>query len=202
MTAVTKPQPKGINFKNFLTIRPTRPYWHPYLGGLLLGIVLFLAFFLTGNGLGASGGLNRIIVFVEDLIVPGHVDRTPYLLKMAGGDKNPLDDWIIPAVFGTLAGGFVSGWRNGRLKWETNKGPQITNRQRWFFAFLGGGIMGYGRAHGARLHLRPGALRRGGAVGGLVGIHVRRVCRGVCAGLLRAQVVEVKGGQDAISTSA
>jgi H+/Cl- antiporter ClcA len=144
MTAITKSKPKSFNLKNFFTNRPTRPYWHPYLGGLLLGIVLFLAFFITGNGLGASGGLNRIIVFVEDLIVPGHVDRTPYLLKMAGGDKNPLDDWIIPAVFGTLAGGFVSGWRNGRLKWETNKGPQITTRQRWFFAFLGGGIMGYG----------------------------------------------------------
>ncbi len=124
--------------------RPEKPYWHPYLGGALLGVVLFLSFFLTGNGLGASGGLNRIIVFVEDLVVPGHIDRTAYLLKMAGGDKNPLDDWIIPMVFGTLVGGFVSGWRNGRLKVETNKGPQISVRTRWAMAFLGGAIMGYG----------------------------------------------------------
>jgi len=124
--------------------RPTKPYWHPYLGGALLGVTLFLSFFLTGNGLGASGGLNRIIVFVEDLVVPGHIDRTAYLLKMAGGDKNPLDDWIIPMVFGTLVGGFVSGWRNGRLKMETNKGPQISVRTRWAMAFLGGAIMGYG----------------------------------------------------------
>ncbi|HRX04724.1 MAG TPA: hypothetical protein P5148_16380, partial [Anaerolineae bacterium] len=54
--------------------RPTRPYIHPYLGGLLLGIVLFLAFFITGNGLGASGGLNRIVVFVQDIFAPEHVD--------------------------------------------------------------------------------------------------------------------------------
>ena len=52
-------------------------------------MVLFLAFLLTGNGLGASGGLNRIVAAVEDIIVPGHIDRTPYLLKMAGGDQEP-----------------------------------------------------------------------------------------------------------------
>ena len=27
---------------------------------------------------------------------------------MAGGDKNPLDDWVVPVVFGALAGGFVA----------------------------------------------------------------------------------------------
>ncbi len=144
MTAITKPQPKGFSLRAFLFDRPKRDYWHPYLGGLLLGIVLFLAFFLTGNGLGASGGLNRIVVFVEDKIVPGHIDRLPYLLKMAGGSKNPLDDWIIPLVFGTIVGGFLSGWRNGRLQVETNKGPRISTRTRWIVAFVGGAIMGYG----------------------------------------------------------
>jgi uncharacterized membrane protein YedE/YeeE len=129
---------------SFWRSRPTKPYVHPYLGGLILGIVLFLSFFLTGNGLGASGGLNRIIVYGQDLIAPEHIDRVPYLLKLAGGDKNPLDDWVVPMVFGALAGGFVSGWLNGRLKVETNKGPNITKRSRWFWAFVGGAIMGYG----------------------------------------------------------
>jgi hypothetical protein len=117
---------------------------HPYVGGALLGLLLFLAFFLTGNGLGASGGLNRIVVFFEDLAVPSHVDRTPYLITMAGGDKNPLDNWVVPVVLGTLAGGLISGWRNGRVKVETNKGPNISVRARWGAAFLGGAIMGYG----------------------------------------------------------
>ena len=65
--------------------RETRPYINPYLGGILLGLVLFSAFFFTGSGLGASGGMNRLLVLVEDTLVPGHVDRTPYLLAMAGG---------------------------------------------------------------------------------------------------------------------
>lgn len=124
--------------------KPARPYLHPYAGGIFLGVVLFLSFFLSGNGLGASGGLNRIIVFFEDLIAPGHVDRTPYLLEMAGGDLNPLDAWIIPMVLGTIAGGFLSGLFNRRLKVETNKGPNISNKTRWILAFAGGAIMGFG----------------------------------------------------------
>ena len=136
-----------IRFKDRLLAsihRPTKDYVHPYVGGLLLGLVLFAAFFFTGNGLGASGGLNRYLVFVEDLIAPGHVDRTPYLLKMAGGDKNALDDWVVLVVAGALVGGLTAGWLNGRLRIETNKGPHISVRTRWMMAFLGGGLMGYG----------------------------------------------------------
>ena len=124
--------------------RPTKPYAHPYFGGLVLGIVLFLALLLTGNGLGSSGATSRIDVAVQDLIAPDHVDRTPYLLKMAGGDKNPLDDWIVPVFFGALLGGFVSGAIHGRLKFETTKGPNISVRTRWLVSFLGGVIFLYG----------------------------------------------------------
>ncbi|MFN8598066.1 MAG: YeeE/YedE thiosulfate transporter family protein [Anaerolineae bacterium] len=141
MAVVTKSKPKG--FKALFS-RPEKPYIHPYLGGLLLGLLLFAAFFFTGNGLGASGGLNRFVVLVQDAVSPQHVDTTPYLLKMAGGDKNPLDDWVVMVVIGAIVGGFVSGWLNGRLKLETNKGPRISARTRWATAFVGGAIMGFG----------------------------------------------------------
>lgn len=119
-------------------------YIDPYLAGILLGAVLFVAFFLTGNGLGASGGLNRMLVFVEDLIAPEHVNRVSYLIDLAGGDRNPLDSWIVFLTLGTIAGGFISGWMSNRVKWETIKGPHISNRSRWFLAFMGGTLMGYG----------------------------------------------------------
>ena len=172
-------------WKTRLFNRPKRDYIHPYLGGLLLGLVLFLAFFITGNGLGASGGLNRIVVFVQDIFAPEHVDRIPYLIKLAGGDKNPLDDWIVPMIFGTLLGGFASGWLNGRLKVETNKGPNITVRTRWLMALIGGTFMGYGARMARGLHVRPGAVGRRSALARRVGFHVRRICRRLCAGLLR-----------------
>lgn len=147
MTTPVAPQPKRtlgrLNLRTLFS-RPARPYIHPYLGGMLLGIVLFLAFLLTRNGLGASGGLNRIVVAGQNIVAPGHIDRTPYLLKMAGGDKNALDDWSVPVVFGALLGGFVSGLLSGRLKPEINKGPRVSNRTRLIMAFAGGAIMAYG----------------------------------------------------------
>ncbi len=138
--AQTTGKPRRFSLKK----RETKAYMNPYLAGVFLGLVLFASFFFTGNGLGASGGINRMIVFVEDQIIPEHVNRTPYLLAMAGGAKNPLDSWVVYVTIGTVLGGFVSGWRNGRIKLETNKGPNITNRTRWLTAFMGGGLMGFG----------------------------------------------------------
>jgi len=99
-----------------------KPYLNPYLSGTLLGIVLFLAYFITGSGLGASGGLNRLLVYVQNVINPEHIDQVAYLLKMAGGNANPLDSWIVFLTVGTIVGGFT----------------------RWIMAFIGGALMGYG----------------------------------------------------------
>jgi len=147
MTTLTQTPPKlksrTLNWRAIL-VRPTQEHVNPYLSGALLGIVLFLAFFITGNGLGASGGLNRFIVFFEDLVAPEHIDRVSYLLKMAGGDKNALDDWIVVMTAGTLLGGIFSGWQHGRIKVETNKGPNISTHSRWLWAFVGGSFMGFG----------------------------------------------------------
>jgi len=130
--------------KKGLFNRPPKPYVHPYFGGMVLGIILFLALLLTGNGLGSSGATSRIDAAIVDAVAPSHVDKTPYLLKMAGGDLNPLDDWIVPVFFGALLGGFTSGMINRRVKLETTKGPNISDRKRWLFAFLGGMIFLYG----------------------------------------------------------
>ena len=128
-----------------MNLRATaKPYINPYMAGTLLGILLFVAFFITGTGLGASGGLNRMLVFVQNIVSPEHIDQVPYLLKMAGGSANPLDSWIVFLTVGTVIGGFVSGLFSGRIKVETNKGAQISNKKRWLMAFAGGGLMGYG----------------------------------------------------------
>lgn len=121
-----------------------KPYINPYLGGTLLGIVLFLAYFITGGGLGASGAINRIQVAVVDLFAGGHVDQVGYFAQLAGGEANPLDSGAVLMLIGTFLGGMLSGSFNKRLKFETRKGPGISVKKRWIFAFVGGVIMGYG----------------------------------------------------------
>jgi uncharacterized membrane protein YedE/YeeE len=143
MTTATSTQEKVPFFKK-LFARESKNYWNSYFGGVLLGIVLFTSYFLTGNGLGASGGLSRYVSYLVDLVAPDHVNRVPYLLQTAGGPLNALDNWIVLVSTGVILGGFVSGLINGRVKFETNKGPNIYNRTRWFFAFVGGLLFTYG----------------------------------------------------------
>jgi hypothetical protein len=122
---------------------PRTPYWNPYLGGVALGVVLFLSFVLSGHGLGASGGIHRIATAFVDLVAPLHVDQTYDLAALAGGERSPLDHWLVFAIFGTMAGGFVSGAFAHRLKLETYRGPKIGPHTRWVFAFLGGALVGW-----------------------------------------------------------
>ena len=122
----------------------TSKYWNPYLGGALLGLLMFGSFVVSGHGLGASGGVNRVVVAVEDLVVSRHVDTTPYIAQMAGGDNNPFDHWTVWVLFGVVMGGFLSGWLNKRIRAETYRGPNISVRTRLLTALAGGVIMGYG----------------------------------------------------------
>jgi uncharacterized protein len=125
-------------------MREPRPYVNPYLAGTLLGIVLFVGFYVTGGGLGASAGMSRVQTGVLDLIAPGHVDRVAYFAELAGGARNPWSHYAVYMLLGTVLGGFASGLVNRRVKLETRKGPRISVRARLGFALLGGVIMGYG----------------------------------------------------------
>ena len=124
--------------------REARPYLNPYVGGALLGVLLFLAYFITGEGLGASGGINRFQVAVLDVFAPAHVDRVGYMAEMGGGSRSPLNDSHVFLMLGTILGGALSGWLNGRFKLEIRKGPHISDRTRLLLAFIGGFIMVYG----------------------------------------------------------
>ena len=129
-------------------MKERRPYWNAYVGGLLLGVVLFLSFVLTSHGLGASGGVARVVLAAEKVVAPDHVNRSATLASWAGGEKNPLDSWLIWGVLGVIAGGVASGLRGRRMKVETYKGPRVSVPTRWTLALLGGAIMGYGARMG------------------------------------------------------
>ena len=103
--------------------REPRPYWHPYVGALVLGLVLGVSFLLTGHGLGNSGGVGRLVVAAQDLIAPESVNTNPYLGPTAGAENNPFEHWIMWAILGALLGGFTSDLIGGRLGFEVRKVP-------------------------------------------------------------------------------
>lgn len=121
-----------------------KKYWNPYLAGIGLGLTMLLAFVLVGRGLGASGALMRFTAWVTSLFAPEHVNSNPYLAKYAGEGVNPFKNWLVFEVIGVIIGGFISGMFAGRLKFSTGRGPQITDKIRWVFAFAGGALMGFG----------------------------------------------------------
>ena len=119
-------------------------YINPYLGGALLGVVLFLAFYITGNGLGASGAISRFQIAVLKIFSSGTVNSTGYFASHGGGVQCALNHASVLMLIGTFIGGMISGLLNKRFKVEINKGPRITNAVRLISAFIGGMLMGYG----------------------------------------------------------
>jgi uncharacterized membrane protein YedE/YeeE len=136
-------------------------YWSPYVAGFFLGLVLLATFVIMGRGLGASGALMRTVVYAADTVAPEHVENNAYYSKYAGGDKAPLNNWLVFEVIGVFFGGLLSGVFAGRVKLKTDRGPNISIKGRLFFAVIGGALMGFG----ARLALgcTSGQALTGGA---------------------------------------
>ena len=55
-----------------------KKYMNPYLAGILLGIVLLGAMYLSGRGLGASGGLKYCVVSLVGALDKEHVETSAY----------------------------------------------------------------------------------------------------------------------------
>jgi uncharacterized protein len=119
-------------------------YMNPYLAGTMLGIVLLMAMYLSGRGLGASGGIKYCVVSIVGALDRPHADRSAYYSKYFENGQKPLKNWLPIEVLGILAGGFISGAISGRLKFKIEKSPTISKARRLIFAFLGGIFFVYG----------------------------------------------------------
>ena len=121
-----------------------RSYMNPYLAGTLLGVVLLLAMYVSGRGLGASGGIKYCVVSIVGAVNPPHVEKSEYYSKYFEDGKKPLTNWLTIEIFGVVAGGLISGAVSGRLKLKVEKSPKISVTRRLIFAFLGGVLFVYG----------------------------------------------------------
>lgn len=117
---------------------------NPYLAGTILGIVLLFAMFLSGRGLGASGGLKYCMVSIVGAADRSHADNSIYYSKYFSDGSKPLKNWLTIEIFGVVLGGFISGAISGRLKLLVEKSPKISIGRRLVFAFLGGVFFVYG----------------------------------------------------------
>lgn len=117
---------------------------NPYIAGVLLGLVLLLAMYLSGRGLGASGGIKYCVVSLVGSIDADHVAISEYYSKYFEDGRKPLIGWLPFEVIGILVGGFISGAVSGRLKLKIEKSPSISVRRRLLMAFSGGVLFIYG----------------------------------------------------------
>ncbi len=126
-------------------------YWNPYIGGVLLGLVLLAANFVSGRGLGASGAIKSAVVASAETLAPKHVENTKfyqeYYSSHEEGDdtkSSPMKSWLVLEMLGVLVGGFISGAIAGRLKIQVEHSPRITSKRRLVFALMGGVFFGFG----------------------------------------------------------
>lgn len=120
-------------------------YMNPYIGGVLLGLVLLAANIIAGRGLGASGAIKSVVVATTQTIAPKYAEKTKYFKEYKEEHPgSPLNNWLVFQMLGVIAGGFASGALAGRLKFKIEHSPKISSRRRLLFALLGGIFFGVG----------------------------------------------------------
>ncbi|QQS50845.1 MAG: YeeE/YedE family protein [Bacteroidota bacterium] len=122
-------------------------YLNPYIGGVLLGLILLAANFIAGRGLGASGAIKSTVVAAVKETAPTHYANSTYYQEFEASHekgKSPLNNWLVFEMMGVIVGGFFSGALAGRLKLKTEHSPRITSKRRLIFALAGGILFGFG----------------------------------------------------------
>jgi len=124
-------------------------YINPYLGGVLLGLLVLLTVFITGRGLGASGAVKSAVVTTTETIAPIHAQSNSFDSKFISGDHSPMYNWLVFESLGIFFGGLLSGILFGRIKKpRIEHSPKISGKTRMIAALLGGILFGAGSQFG------------------------------------------------------
>ncbi len=124
-------------------------YINPYLGGVLLGLLVLITVYITGRGLGASGAIKSTVVTTANVITPEKAEGNSYMKQFISDDHSPMYTWLVFESIGIFLGGLLSGVIFGRVKkFRTEHSPKITSRKRLIFALIGGMLFGIGSQFG------------------------------------------------------
>ena len=108
----------------------------------MLGLLLIATFYITGRGVGATGGTKSAVIATVENVAPEYAERSTYYAKYFDEDSNPMKNWLTFETIGILAGAFLSGALSGRVRFRVQHPPQITTKKRLYFAALGGLLFG------------------------------------------------------------
>jgi uncharacterized membrane protein YedE/YeeE len=126
-------------------LKPKTRYINPYLGGVLLGLVLLAANFISGRGLGASGAAKSTLVATVNKVAPEHAENAAFFKEYnESHPEGPMKAWLVFQMLGVIVGAFLSGAVFNRLKFKVEHSPKITSRRRIIFAVIGGILFGFG----------------------------------------------------------
>ncbi len=126
-------------------IRREHAYLDPYLAGVGIGVVMLLAFGLTGHGIGASGAFSSAVSSGMAAAAPARVAANEaYGAFAQDGPRSFLREWLVWEMAGVMLGALASAWLSGRFRVDTEHGPRVSNTGRMMFAFGGGTVMGLG----------------------------------------------------------
>ena len=78
-------------------------YLNPYIGGVLLGLVLLAANFVSGRGLGASGAIKSAIVSTMTAVAPSSAQTSGFVKEYTEAHPgNPMKTWLVFEMLGVL----------------------------------------------------------------------------------------------------
>lgn len=118
--------------------------WSPYLAGIGIGVLSWIAFLLSDRPIGCSAAFSQASGIIERLFRgPGAAER-PYFKLFP-----PALDWGIMLVAGVFIGAFISSVlsRQFAFAWVPHEWRSMVGGNpivRWCAALVGGVIMGFG----------------------------------------------------------
>ena len=119
-------------------------YMNPYLAGFLMGILIILAYYFAGEGLGASGGYRDIAFGTLKAFAPEYAQSNPFVASHVAGEQSPTHTWLVYELLGVIFGAILSAAIFGRLKWMIGRAPHIAKKKRLYLALIGGILWGIG----------------------------------------------------------
>lgn len=119
-------------------------YINPYIGGILIGLLIIAAYYFSGEGLGSSGGFRDVAIGTIDKVAPEYAQNNAFVAPHVQGEESPTHTWLIYELLGVMFGAIISATIFGRLKFSIGKAPHLTNKKRLTYALIGGAVWGIG----------------------------------------------------------